>query len=156
MNYLFNLASSARCLAQDRESDCHEKDVLIRDLKEKIVKFSNFVRYLEIQKADLAHQVKAQLPMGHPHWYSILQASELIKRSAEENLINEHSLKKQRGVLKAQLFGNLIPSAKVHLAYQLKGKVFVVPKLIQRICISVIGPSTIDNQIKQQRRFRSF
>ncbi|RID72316.1 hypothetical protein BRARA_C04213 [Brassica rapa] len=82
MNYLFNLASTARCLARDREADCREKDVLIRDLKEKIVKFSSFVRYLEIQKADLAHQVKAQ-------------ASELIKRSAEENLNNEHSLKKQ-------------------------------------------------------------
>ncbi|CAH8389648.1 unnamed protein product [Eruca vesicaria subsp. sativa] len=82
MNYLFNLASSARCLARDKESDCREKDVLIRDLKEKIVKFSSFVRYLEIQKADLAHQVKAQ-------------ASELIKRSAQENLNNEHSLKKQ-------------------------------------------------------------
>ncbi|KAJ4900353.1 P-loop containing nucleoside triphosphate hydrolases superfamily protein [Raphanus sativus] len=83
MNYLFNLASSARCLARDRESDCREKDVLIRDLKEKIVKFSSFVRYLEIQKADLTHQVKAA------------QASELIKRSAEENLNSEHSLKKQ-------------------------------------------------------------
>ncbi|KAG2263596.1 hypothetical protein Bca52824_070675 [Brassica carinata] len=82
MNYLFNLASSARCLARDRESDCREKDVLIRDLKEKIVKFSSFVRYLEIQKADLAHKVKAQ-------------ASELIKRSAEENLNSEYSLKKQ-------------------------------------------------------------
>ncbi|KAL0890503.1 hypothetical protein Bca101_014486 [Brassica carinata] len=82
MNYLFNLASSARCLARDRESDCREKDVLIRDLKEKIVKFSSFVRYLEIQKANLAHQVKAQ-------------ASELIKRAAEENLTSEHSLKKQ-------------------------------------------------------------
>ena len=79
MNYLFNLASSARCLARDTEADCREKDVLIRDLKEKIVKFSSFVRYLEIQKADLTHQVKAQ-------------ASELIKRSAEENL---NSLKKQ-------------------------------------------------------------
>ncbi|KAL0738439.1 hypothetical protein Bca4012_014649 [Brassica carinata] len=71
MNYLFNLASSARCLARDRESDCREKDVLIRDLKEKIVKFSSFVRYLEIQKADLAHKVKAQ------------------------NLNSEYSLKKQ-------------------------------------------------------------
>ncbi|ESQ31839.1 hypothetical protein EUTSA_v10003526mg [Eutrema salsugineum] len=71
MNYLFNLASTARCLARDKEADCREKDVLIRDLKEKIVKFSSFVRVLEIQKADLAHQVKAQ-------------ASALEKWSAEE------------------------------------------------------------------------
>lgn len=100
-----------RCLARDREADCREKDVLIRDLKEKIVKFSSFVRYLEIQKADLAHQVKAQVSkisfyyscfiianVTYPLKFcmdSILQASELIKRSAEENLNNEHSLKKQ-------------------------------------------------------------
>uniref|UniRef100_A0A1J3HRT6 Chromosome-associated kinesin KIF4 n=1 Tax=Noccaea caerulescens TaxID=107243 RepID=A0A1J3HRT6_NOCCA len=82
MNYLFNLASTARCLARDKEADCREKDVLIRDLKEKIVKFSSYVRYLEIQKVELTQQMKAQ-------------ASELKKWSAEENLNNEHGLKKQ-------------------------------------------------------------
>ncbi|KAG7538717.1 Kinesin motor domain [Arabidopsis suecica] len=82
MNYLFNLASTARCLARDKEADCREKDVLIRDLKEKIVKFSSYVRYMEIQKADLMHQVKAQ-------------TSAMKKLSAEENLKNEHSMKKQ-------------------------------------------------------------
>ncbi|KAG7535001.1 P-loop containing nucleoside triphosphate hydrolase [Arabidopsis thaliana x Arabidopsis arenosa] len=82
MNYLFNLASTARCLARDKEADCREKDVLIRDLKEKIVKFSSYVRYMEIQKADLVHQVKAQ-------------TSAMKKLSAEENLKNEHSMKKQ-------------------------------------------------------------
>ncbi|CAL9244424.1 unnamed protein product [Arabidopsis halleri] len=82
MNYLFNLASTARCLARDKEADCREKDVLIRDLKEKIVKFSSYVRYMEIQKADLVHQVKAQ-------------TSAMKILSAEENLKNEHSMKKQ-------------------------------------------------------------
>ncbi|KFK27870.1 hypothetical protein AALP_AA8G439800 [Arabis alpina] len=82
MNYLFNLASAARCLARDKEADCREKDALIRDLKEKIVKFSSFVRYLEIQKADLVHQVKAQ-------------NSAMKKWSAAENLNNEDGLKKQ-------------------------------------------------------------
>ncbi|XP_010456847.1 PREDICTED: kinesin-like protein KIN-4C isoform X2 [Camelina sativa] len=82
MNYLFNLASTARCLARDKEADCREKDVLIRDLKEKIVKFSSYVRYLEIQRADLVQQGKAQ-------------ASELKKLYAEINQNNEHSLKKQ-------------------------------------------------------------
>ncbi|CAD5335477.1 unnamed protein product [Arabidopsis thaliana] len=82
MNYLFNLASTARCLARDKEADCREKDVLIRDLKEKIVKFSSYVRYMEIQKADLVHQVKAQ-------------TSAMKKLSADENLKNEHSMKKQ-------------------------------------------------------------
>ncbi|CAH8280392.1 unnamed protein product [Arabidopsis lyrata] len=82
MNYLFNLASTARCLARDKEADCREKDVLIRDLKEKIVKFSSYVRYMEIQKADLVHQVKAQ-------------TSAMKKLSTEENLKNEHSMKKQ-------------------------------------------------------------
>ncbi|CAH8362049.1 unnamed protein product [Eruca vesicaria subsp. sativa] len=60
MNYLFNLASSARCLARDKVVDCREKDVLIRDLKDKIVKFRSFVRHLEFQKEDLLEQVKAQ------------------------------------------------------------------------------------------------
>ncbi|CAN8264877.1 unnamed protein product [Cochlearia groenlandica] len=82
MNYLFNLASTARCLARDKETDCREKDVLIRDLKEKIFKYTSHVRYLEFQKAELTHQVKAQ-------------TSALKKRFAEENLNNEHWMKKQ-------------------------------------------------------------
>ncbi|XP_023633536.1 kinesin-like protein KIN-4C isoform X3 [Capsella rubella] len=82
MNYLFNLASTARCLARDKEADCREKDVLIRDLKEKIVKFSSYVRYMEIQKSDLVHQVKAL-------------TSAMKKLSAENNRNNEHNLKKQ-------------------------------------------------------------
>ncbi|KAJ0238138.1 Kinesin-like protein KIN-4C [Hirschfeldia incana] len=80
MNYLFNLASSARCVARDQVSDCREKDVLIRDLKEKIVKFSSFVRHLKIQKADLLDQVKAQ-------------ASALEQWAAQEKLANDHELK---------------------------------------------------------------
>lgn len=45
--------------------DCREKGLLIRDLKEKIVKFSSFVRHLEIQKADLLDQVKEQVSRKH-------------------------------------------------------------------------------------------
>ncbi|KAG5412180.1 hypothetical protein IGI04_008499 [Brassica rapa subsp. trilocularis] len=87
MNYLFNLASSARCLARDKDVacrdkdvDCRDKDILIRDLKEKIVKFSSFVRHLEFQKEELLEQVKAQ-------------ASALEKWAAQESLDREHELK---------------------------------------------------------------
>ncbi|KAH0900169.1 hypothetical protein HID58_049737 [Brassica napus] len=87
MNYLFNLASSARCLVRDKDVacrdkdvDCRDKDILIRDLKEKIVKFSSFVRHLEFQKEELLEQVKAQ-------------ASALEKWAAQESLDREHELK---------------------------------------------------------------
>nr|VDD27176.1 unnamed protein product [Brassica oleracea] len=80
MNYLFNLASSARCLARDKDVNCREKDVVIRDLKQKIVKFSSFVRHLEFQKEELLDQVKAQ-------------ASALEKWAAQESLDREHELK---------------------------------------------------------------
>ncbi|KAG2301227.1 hypothetical protein Bca52824_029878 [Brassica carinata] len=80
MNYLFNLASSARCVARDRVADCRVKDVLIKDLKEKIVKFSSFIRHLKDQKADLLNQVKEQ-------------TSALEKWAAQEKLDSEHELK---------------------------------------------------------------
>uniref|UniRef100_A0A2C9U0L0 Kinesin motor domain-containing protein n=1 Tax=Manihot esculenta TaxID=3983 RepID=A0A2C9U0L0_MANES len=60
MNYLFNLASSSRCQLRDKEVECREKDTIIRDLKEKIVKLGGFARHLEMQKAELIHQVKSQ------------------------------------------------------------------------------------------------
>ncbi|GMI64891.1 hypothetical protein like AT5G60930 [Hibiscus trionum] len=58
MNYLFNLASSSRCSLRDKEFSCREKDAEIRDLKDKVVKLSTLARQLEVQKADLLHQVK--------------------------------------------------------------------------------------------------
>ncbi|XWS25382.1 hypothetical protein CRYUN_Cryun27aG0063900 [Craigia yunnanensis] len=58
MNYLFNLASSSRCSLRDKEVHCREKDEEIRDLKKKVVKLSSLARQLEIQRADLVHQVK--------------------------------------------------------------------------------------------------
>ncbi|CAN0873449.1 Kinesin-like protein KIN-4C, partial [Linum grandiflorum] len=61
MNYLFNLASSSRCMMRDKEVDCREKDGEIRDLKGKIVNLSGLVRHLEKQKAELNHQVKMQM-----------------------------------------------------------------------------------------------
>ncbi|CAK7347261.1 unnamed protein product [Dovyalis caffra] len=60
MNYLFNIASSNRCLLRDKEVDYREKDTEIRDLKEKVVKLSSLARHLEMQRAELIHQVKSQ------------------------------------------------------------------------------------------------
>ncbi|KAA8528360.1 hypothetical protein F0562_035715 [Nyssa sinensis] len=58
MNYLFNLASSSRCLLHDKEVDCREQDSEIRDLKGKVV---NLIRQLEMQKAELIRQEKLQI-----------------------------------------------------------------------------------------------
>ncbi|KAL5559975.1 hypothetical protein UlMin_036186 [Ulmus minor] len=60
MNYLFNLASSSRCLVRDKEVACREKDSEIRDLKEKVVTLTSYLRKSEMQKAELLHQVKSQ------------------------------------------------------------------------------------------------
>ncbi|KAJ6930352.1 kinesin-like protein KIN-4C [Populus alba x Populus x berolinensis] len=60
MNYLFNIASSTRCLLRDKEVACREKDTEIRDLKEKVVKLNSLARHLEIQKTELIHQVKSE------------------------------------------------------------------------------------------------
>ncbi|KAF5746767.1 kinesin-like protein BC2 [Tripterygium wilfordii] len=60
MSFLFNLASSSRCVLRDKEVDSREKDSEIRDLKEKVVKVSSLARHLEMQKAELIHQVKLQ------------------------------------------------------------------------------------------------
>uniref|UniRef100_A0A6N2MLA4 Kinesin motor domain-containing protein n=1 Tax=Salix viminalis TaxID=40686 RepID=A0A6N2MLA4_SALVM len=60
MNYLFNIASSTRCLLRDKEVVCREKDTEIRDLKEKVVKLTGMARHLEMQRAELFHQVKLQ------------------------------------------------------------------------------------------------
>ncbi|XP_017431173.2 kinesin-like protein KIN-4C [Vigna angularis] len=58
MNHLFNLASSSRCLLRDREVICREKDMEIRDLKEKVVRLSCSLRQSEMQKSELIHQLK--------------------------------------------------------------------------------------------------
>uniref|UniRef100_A0A162AE08 Kinesin motor domain-containing protein n=1 Tax=Daucus carota subsp. sativus TaxID=79200 RepID=A0A162AE08_DAUCS len=55
MNFLFNLASSTRCSLWDKEVSCREKDLEIRELKEKVV---HLVRQLEMQKAEIIHQEK--------------------------------------------------------------------------------------------------
>ncbi|XP_027368410.1 kinesin-like protein KIN-4C [Abrus precatorius] len=60
MNHLFNLASSSRCLLRDKEVTCREKDTEIRDLKEKVVRLSCSIRQMEMQKAELIHQLKLQ------------------------------------------------------------------------------------------------
>ncbi|PSR99819.1 Kinesin-like protein [Actinidia chinensis var. chinensis] len=55
MNYLFNLASSSRCLIRDKEVNCREKDLDIREMKQKIV---NLVRQIEMEKAAFNQQEK--------------------------------------------------------------------------------------------------
>ncbi|KAL9234739.1 hypothetical protein vseg_009572 [Gypsophila vaccaria] len=58
MNFLFNIASSSRCMVWDREFDCREKDSEIKELKEKVVKCNSLVRQLEKQNADLVYQMQ--------------------------------------------------------------------------------------------------
>ncbi|KAI4307496.1 hypothetical protein L6164_030675 [Bauhinia variegata] len=58
MNFLFNLTSSSRCLLRDKEVACREKDIEIRDLKEKIVRLSCSLRQSETHRTELIHQVK--------------------------------------------------------------------------------------------------
>ncbi|XP_050159290.1 kinesin-like protein KIN-4C isoform X2 [Malus sylvestris] len=59
MNHLFNLASSSRCLLRDKEVAYRERDLEIRDLKEKVVSLSSLLRKSEMQRAELVHQNQA-------------------------------------------------------------------------------------------------
>ena len=60
----------SRCMVRDKEVAYREKDSEIRDLKEKIVRLSSYVRQLEMQKAELIHQVKSQVSA----WLSVIHA----------------------------------------------------------------------------------
>ncbi|KAJ7965816.1 Kinesin-like protein [Quillaja saponaria] len=60
MNYLFNVASSSRCLLREKEVACRENEMEIRDLKEKVVRLSCSLRQLNMQRAELIHQIKLQ------------------------------------------------------------------------------------------------
>ncbi|XP_061372067.1 kinesin-like protein KIN-4C [Gastrolobium bilobum] len=60
MNYLFNMASSSRCSLRDKEVISREKDIEIRDLKEKVVRLSYSLRQLEMIKAELTSKLKLQ------------------------------------------------------------------------------------------------
>ncbi|TKY74442.1 Kinesin protein FRA1 [Spatholobus suberectus] len=77
MNYLFNIASSSRCLLRDKEVICREKDTEIRDLKEKVVRLSYSLRQLDMIKAELTHKLKLQ--------------SEALKRYSEYGGDSEYS-----------------------------------------------------------------
>ncbi|QHN92582.1 Chromosome-associated kinesin [Arachis hypogaea] len=57
MNFLFNIASSSRCVVRDKEVACREKEIEIRDLKEKVVRLSCSLRQMEMQKAELIHRL---------------------------------------------------------------------------------------------------
>ncbi|WVZ73699.1 hypothetical protein U9M48_021980 [Paspalum notatum var. saurae] len=56
MNYLFQLASSARCQITDKEVTCDEKEHTISELKEKVVVLNGWIRQLETQVKDLSSQ----------------------------------------------------------------------------------------------------
>lgn len=58
MTELFPLLFYFRCLLRDREVICREKDMEIRDLKEKIVRLSCSYRQVEKQKSELINQLK--------------------------------------------------------------------------------------------------
>lgn len=58
MNYLFNLASASRCQLWDKEVVRREKDLEIKELKEKVV---HLVRQVEMQKAALNHLENLQV-----------------------------------------------------------------------------------------------
>ncbi|KAE9609086.1 hypothetical protein Lal_00020245 [Lupinus albus] len=60
MNYLFDIASSSRCLLRDKEVMCREKGMEIRDLKEKVFRLSTTLKQLEMVRAELTHQLKLQ------------------------------------------------------------------------------------------------
>ncbi|XP_042507480.1 kinesin-like protein KIN-4C isoform X2 [Macadamia integrifolia] len=60
MNYLFNLASSSRCILRDKEVDCKEKDAIIRELKEKVVRLTSLVKQREAQNVELLRQQELQ------------------------------------------------------------------------------------------------
>ena len=57
----------SRCLLRDKEVACREKDSQIRDLKGKVVNLSSLCRKLEMQNAELAHQVKSQVSVFGYH-----------------------------------------------------------------------------------------
>ncbi|KAL4180216.1 hypothetical protein AMTRI_Chr13g91010 [Amborella trichopoda] len=69
LNYLFNIASSARCRLRDKEVDCREKDSEIRELKEKVIKLSNLLRQKEAQylEADMQLQEMQKLAARECH-----------------------------------------------------------------------------------------
>uniref|UniRef100_A0A2N9FKT1 Tesmin/TSO1-like CXC domain-containing protein n=1 Tax=Fagus sylvatica TaxID=28930 RepID=A0A2N9FKT1_FAGSY len=66
-----------RCLLQENEVECLEKDVDIKDLKEQILSLSGLVRQLQIQKAELNHRDKSQDDLGQPS-FSVGSSEELF------------------------------------------------------------------------------
>ncbi|RVW56302.1 Kinesin-like protein KIN-4C [Vitis vinifera] len=49
-----------RCLLEEEEDDCREKDSEIRDLNKMVVELSGLVRQLEMEKAEFIHKEKSQ------------------------------------------------------------------------------------------------
>ncbi|KAL6179342.1 hypothetical protein ACLB2K_050858 [Fragaria x ananassa] len=71
MNHLFNLASSSRCMLRDKELAYREKDLEIRELKEKVVSLNSSLRKLEMKNAELMHQNSALKKSENGHKYDL-------------------------------------------------------------------------------------
>lgn len=54
-----------RCLLEEEEDDCREKDSEIRDLNKMVVELSGLVRQLEMEKAEFIHKEKSQVSCCH-------------------------------------------------------------------------------------------
>uniref|UniRef100_A0A1D1Z3M3 Chromosome-associated kinesin KIF4 n=1 Tax=Anthurium amnicola TaxID=1678845 RepID=A0A1D1Z3M3_9ARAE len=58
LNYLFNRASSSRCELQDKDVTCLEKDLIIKELKEKVVRLTSLLRQSETQKVEMQKKLQ--------------------------------------------------------------------------------------------------
>ncbi|CAA6667527.1 unnamed protein product [Spirodela intermedia] len=59
LNYLFSIASASKCEVQDKYAACLEKDSLVNELKEKVVRVTNLLRQSEAQRVELEHKTRA-------------------------------------------------------------------------------------------------
>ncbi|RVW65557.1 Kinesin-like protein KIN-4C [Vitis vinifera] len=57
-----------RCLLEEEEDDCREKDSEIRDLNKMVVELSGLVRQLEMEKAEFIHKEKSQNILQKKQW----------------------------------------------------------------------------------------
>ncbi|XP_062164837.1 kinesin-like protein KIN-4C [Alnus glutinosa] len=67
-----------RCPLQEKEVDCLEKDLDIKDLKEQVVSLSGLLAQLKIQKAELNHRDKLQDDLSQPS-FSLGSSDELFE-----------------------------------------------------------------------------
>lgn len=53
MQHEYNVCFFFRCQVRDKEAECREKDMLISELKAKVVRLTSAVRQLEAQSGEL-------------------------------------------------------------------------------------------------------